>query len=104
MPDRKIAAMHKEYGKAYGYKCEGCPSLVRLEGHTRNYYKCKAYGNSAAESTDWARSWPACALYGKPIDKDHIPLLERLKRAKRPDNKPIEGQISMFGGNEDDHQ
>lgn len=103
MADRKIAAMHKVYGKAHGYKCGGCPNLC---GYTasRTWYKCLAYGNSASEATDWARSWPACGLYGQPVDKGHVPLLERLKRAKRPDNKPIEGQISMFGGNENDHQ
>lgn len=96
MPDRKLAAMHKEYGRAYGLRCDGCPSLVLNRGHTRNYYKCKAYGDSASEATDWARSWPACGLHGQPVDKDRTPLLERLKRAKRPNNKPVEGQISMF--------
>lgn len=101
MADRKIAAMHKEYGKAHGYKCDGCPSLVCHEGHTRRYYKCKAYGDSMSEATDWARSWPACGLYLRQPDKDHVPLLERLKHAKRPDNKPVEGQISMFGGSEE---
>ena len=101
MADRKITAMHKEYGKAHGYKCEGCQQLVCREGHTRRYYKCTAYGDSMSEATDWARSWPACGLYGQPVDKGRTPLLERLKHAKRPDNKPVEGQISMFGGNED---
>lgn len=105
MADRKIAAMHKEYGKAYGLKCDGCPSLVcRVFPSFRRVYKCVSYGASKSDSTDWARSWPACGLHGKPVDKDRTPLLERLKRAKRPDNKPVEGQISMFGGNENDHQ
>lgn len=72
MADCKIAAMHKEYGKAYGISC--------------------------SEATDWAKSWPACGLYRCGVYVGHIPLLKRLKRAKRPDNKPIEGQISMFGG------
>ena len=100
MADRKIAAMHKEYGKSYGNKCAGCPSLVCHEGHTRRYYKCKAYGDSMSDATDWARSWPACGLYGQPVDKDRTPLIERLKHAKRPNNEPVEGQISMFGGND----
>lgn len=104
MADRKIAAMHKEYGKSYGNKCAGCPSLVcRVFRSGRRLYKCQAYGESAAESTDWAKRWPACGLYGLPVDKGHVPLLERLKRAKRPNNEPIEGQISMFGGNENEN-
>lgn len=94
---RKIAAMHKEYGKAHGYKCEGCPSLVCHQGHTRNYYKCKAYGDSASDATDWAKSWPACGLFGQPLPEGHVTLIERLKHAKRCDNRPIDGQISMFG-------
>lgn len=101
MADRKLAAMHKEYGKSYGNKCAGCQQLVCYEARSgRRWYKCQAYGESAAESTDWAKSWPACGLYGQPVDKGRTPLLERLKHAKRPDNKPIEGQISMFGGND----
>ena len=104
MADRKLAAMHKEYGKAHGYKCGDCPHLTR--SGTRPgvmHYKCKAYGISSSEATDWACSWPACGLHDLPVDKGHTPLLERLKRAKRPDNEPIPGQIDMFGGNEDEN-
>ena len=97
MADRKIAAMHKEYGKAHGLKCAGCPSLMRrVFPSSRRVYKCVAYGASKSESTDWALSWPACGLHGLPVDKDRTPLVERLKHAKRPDNKPVEGQISLF--------
>lgn len=99
MADRKLAAMHKEYGKAYGYTCAGCQQLVAHRFPSgRQVYKCAAYGESHSEATDWARSWPACGLHGLPVDKDRTPLLERLKHAKRPDNEPIEGQISMFEG------
>ena len=99
MADRKIAAMHKEYGKSYGNKCAGCPSLLCREFRSgRRVYKCKAYGDSCAESTDWAKSWPACGLYGAKLPEGHVPLIERLKHSKRLDNRPIDGQISMFGG------
>ena len=104
MPDRKIAAMHKEYGKAHGYKCGDCPWLYIVQCHGKSWCKCKAYGISASEATDWAKKWPACGLYRCGVYIGHVPLLERLKRAKRPDNKPIEGHISMFGGIENDHQ
>lgn len=101
MADRKLVAMNKEYGKAYGNKCAGCPSLAcRVLRSGRRVYKCKAYGDSCADSTDWAKSWPACGLYGQPLPKGHVPLIDRLKYSKRVDNRPVEGQISMFGGNE----
>ena len=99
MPDRKITAMHKEYGKAHGLKCADCTSLLCREFRSgRRVYKCKAYGDSCADSTDWAKSWPACGLHGKPLPDGHVPLIERLKHSKRVDNRPVDGQISMFGG------
>ena len=101
MSDRKITAMHKEYGKAHGLKCVDCPSLHCREFRSgRRVYKCKAYGDSCAESTDWAKSWPACGLHDKPLPDGHVPLIERLKHSKRVDNRPVDGQVSMFGGNE----
>ena len=99
MPDRKIAAMHKEYGKSYGSKCGDCPHLTRYG--TRPgvmHYKCRAYGMSASEATDWVRGWEACFLCNVPLPADHVPLFERLQRARFDDSKPIKGQLDMFGG------
>lgn len=97
MPDRKLAAMHKEHGRAYGYKCVDCPWLSRVQGHTKGYYKCAAYGRSSSEATDWAKSWDACGLIDKSID-GLTPMVERLKHEKRFVDKPIKGQLDMFGG------
>lgn len=98
MTDRKIAAMHKVFGKSPGRICDGCPALLCKHGHGRRYYKCYCYGDSASAATDWAKSWPACGLWGKAIQKGHVALIERLKHAKRPDNEPVDGQISMYEG------
>ena len=97
MPDRKIAAMHKEYGKAQGYKCGDCPWLYRVQSITGKFYECKAYGPTGPAAS-WARSWAACGLYRCGVYIGHVPLQDRLRRAKQPDNEPIEGQISMFEG------
>lgn len=97
MPDRKIAAMHKEYGHGWGSKCGDCPWLHSVEMRRgRRYYKCTAYGESSAESTDWAKKWDACGLVDKTLPD--VPLLERLKHEARPTNEPIKGQIDIFGG------
>lgn len=102
MADHKIAAMHREYGKAHGLTCKNCPNLEYHEMPSgRRYYKCRAYGTSRADSTDWALRWPACGLYGKPFLADERPLVQRLSCARRKDPGPIEGQISMFGGVEE---
>ena len=103
MADRKIAAMHKVFGKASGHICADCPALICKQGHGRRYYKCYCYGDSASTATDWAKSWIACGLWGQPIHKGHVALIHRLKHDKKANNQPIDGQISMFGGAEDDN-
>lgn len=94
MTERKIAAMHKEYGKAYGYKCGECPWLYRVQRYGKAWYKCSYYGNSNSQATDWAKSWTACGLHDKSIE-GITPMIKRIQ-AKRDENEPIKGQISMF--------
>ena len=96
MNARKIAAMHQVFGKSPGHICTDCPALLCKEGHGRRYYKCYCYGDSASTATDWAKSWPACGLWGQAIRRGHVALINRLKHDKRANDKPIEGQISMF--------
>lgn len=99
MPERKIAAMHKEYGHGWGYKCGDCPWLYSVTLYSgRRYYKCAAYGESSAESTDWAKKWEACGLIDKTLPD--VPLLTKLKHAARTrvTDEAIKGQIDMFGG------
>ena len=70
--------------------------------YKRNYYKCRAYGVSATESTDWNVSNIACGLFDKPLSPLHTPVGEQLKHAgKREPDKPIAGQIDMFGSAEE---
>ena len=95
MADRKIAAMHREYGKDHAHRCEDCPNL-RADKASRTRYKCTAYGTSGSAATDWARRWTACGLYGEPLAADHVPLIKRLKPAKQQE-KPLDGQVTFFG-------
>lgn len=96
MADRKIAAMHREYGKDIAHRCADCPNLCIhvTTSHTR--YKCMAYGVSFSSVTDWAKKWAACGLYGKPLEADHVPLIKRLTRTKQQE-KPIDGQMTFLG-------
>lgn len=98
MTDRKLAAMHKEYGRAHGRTCGECQHLAcRTMRSGRRYYKCTAYGVSIADSTDWAKSWEACMMIYQELPKGHIPLIDRMRHSPRAKNEPIQGQISMFG-------
>lgn len=88
---RKIAIMHRVYGRAPGHTCEDCPALACYMSQSgRRYWKCLAYGNSPSAASDWTKSWPACGLWGRGVPRGHVPVM------KRSDDVPIEGQISMF--------
>lgn len=96
MADRKITAMHREYGKDIAHRCADCPNLCIYVTSSHTLYKCMAYGVSAsAAATDWAKRWTACGLYGKPLPADHVPLIKRLTSTKRQE-KPLDGQIGFF--------
>lgn len=97
MADRKYAAMHREFGKAHGRICGECQHLIcSVMRSGRRYYKCKAYGVSKADSTDWGKSWDACMMIYRELLEGYIPLIDRLKHSRRMKNGPVDGQISMF--------
>jgi hypothetical protein len=54
-----------------------------------------AYGVSASAATDWAKRWTACGLYGKTLAIDCVPLMKRLKSARRQE-EPLDGQITFL--------
>lgn len=98
-PMGKDFAQQDARGRAYGCRCRDCPHLHTVELRSgRRYFKCEAYGESSASSTDWAQRWEACGLFGRELEYGHIPLLDRIKHQSRPDNTPIVGQLDMFGG------
>lgn len=95
MTIRKIDAMHHYYGFGVG-RCEDCPHFIR-HGWDKMYYKCLVYGISNAESTDWRKSWQACGLIDKPFPGGDTRVVDRITAA-REEEKPIDGQLDMFGG------
>ena len=98
MKDRKIEAMYGIYGKDPLHHCASCHHLAYLEG-SRRWYKCRVYGISNADSTDWRVRNIACGMWGKPLPTGHVPVLERLKH-DRKERLPeqLDGQLDMFGG------
>lgn len=93
--DRKITAMHREYGENTAHRCMNCQNFCIHATTSRTRYKCMAYGMSASAATDWAKRWTACGLYGKPIVADHVPLIKRLTSTKRQE-EPIDGQMTFL--------
>lgn len=94
MTQRKIDAMHQYYGYGPG-RCGNCPHFITKQ-FDRTYYKCRAYGDSNSEATDWRKGWTACGLIGRPFPWDETRVVDRIAPG-RPEEKPIEGQTDMFG-------
>ena len=93
---KKIDAMHYYYGVDPQYRqCHQCEHLLSGVYHNRRYYKCTVYGCSHSEATDWRRSYTACGLIGEKFPKGDRRIKDRLNYCQN-DNKPIEGQISIF--------
>jgi hypothetical protein len=60
----RAAFMIRKYGPGpAAMKCSTCQFLERHGGGRRDYSKCRKYGVSSSESTDWSGKWAACALY-----------------------------------------
>ena len=94
MSNRKIKAMHREYGRLDGRKCGDCCNLSSYT-QSRTWYKCEAYGNSRSEATDWAKRNIACGLFNIPFVY-RIPLIQKLKHGPKPiTEEPIEGQTVL---------
>lgn len=96
MAIRKIALMYKLFGKRYGHACRECSNLVKGRYHDRTLTKCKVYGLTHSEGSDWAGKWQACGMFNQPWDKQPVIREVRPKRKqKEADNMPLEGQMSL---------
>ena len=94
---RKIELMHRQFGKCEGHICRECSNLVHVRANDRPLTKCKVYGETSSEASDWAQRWQACGLFNKLWDKG--PVI-RLVRPEKTDQKeaqriPLDGQMRM---------
>lgn len=92
---RKIDLMHRHFGKCDGHTCGECSNLT--EG-SWGHRKCKVYGVTSSEASDWAKRWQACGMFNKPYTGGG-PVIELVRRgiAKSPPEatqEPLEGQVS----------
>lgn len=94
---RKIDLMHRQFGKCEGHTCGECNNLREGRYHDKILRKCKVYGMTHSEASDWAKRWLACGLFNKPWDGKPIMQLVRPIRKDKEEmqNTPLEGQISM---------
>ena len=95
---RKNEVMYHLFGEIESKKCKDCPHLFSKQ-YDKRYYKCKMYGDSNSEATDWAKSWTACGLIDKEINDflaewGTVMNYIRHKRPRHP-REEIDGQISI---------
>ena len=93
---RKIALMHRLFGVCEGHACRECSNLVKGRYHDRILTKCKVYGMTHSEASDWAGRWQACGAFNQainrgPIIRDVVPD----RRKNETDSSPLDGQMMM---------
>ena len=59
---RGIEKMHIAYGPHPPDHCGDCIH-IRLNQHSKNYYKCELYGVSSGPATDWHLKYEACGKF-----------------------------------------
>jgi hypothetical protein len=61
---KKFERMWALYGKREDKKCGDCQHMITKYGDVpAAYFKCKFYGDSSSEATDWRRKYTACGLF-----------------------------------------
>ena len=93
---RKINLMHRLFGIELCHACRECSNLVKGRYHDRTFCKCRVYGMTHSEASDWAGRWQACGMFNKmwekqPVMREVIPE----RKQKETDNTPLEGQMSL---------
>ena len=88
MVARKIDLMHEMFGKAPG-TCKECFNFMPARG---GYSKCRIYGISKSEATDWNNRFPACGKKNNFYKGGMV--VKMIKREKAEEVFP--GQISLF--------
>ena len=88
MTVKKILLMHEMFGMAPG-TCKQCYNFIPANG---GYSKCRIYGVSHSEATDWNNRFPACGKKNQYYGGG--PVYKLVTPEKKDDVCP--GQISLF--------
>lgn len=93
---RKIALMHRVFGVSDGHTCRECCNFVNGKYHDRTLCKCRVYGMSPSEASDWAGRWQACGAFNREIrmGADMMEVVPGVKQ-KEFGKFQIDGQIGM---------
>lgn len=95
---RKIARMHELFGMDPCHKCGQCSNFVSGRYRSKILRKCRVYGLTHSQASDWAKSWTACGMFGREYSgRNAIELTDR-----KIAGEPLDGQIGLPGMTEGD--
>lgn len=90
---RKVDLMHRTFGRDDAHQCRECSNILRDYYHDRTYIKCRVYGCTNSEASDWALKWTACGMYNKKYAGK--PVIGMVKPERHEPDEQIPGQISI---------
>lgn len=93
---RKIALMHRLFCASDCHTCRECSNFIKGKYHDRTLCKCRVYGMTHSEASDWSGRWLACGMFNKTWDKQ--PVMREVvpeRKQKETDNSQLDGQISL---------
>ena len=95
--NRKINLMRSFFGASPNV-CGGCTNLNRSCVGRRTRYKCRVYGETRSEATDWAKSWPACGMFNREYSGPPMMGASIWRSAPQPEpEEPLDGQMGWDG-------
>lgn len=88
---KKNELMRQLFGACEGHVCKECSNFTTGRYTDKTLRKCRVYGLTHSEASDWAGRWPACGMFNMRRGGG--------RRTSLPP-EPLEGQITLF--NEED--
>ncbi len=97
---KPVELMRFYYGECTVFHiCAECCNFVSHSAGRRKLFKCKAYGVTHSNRSDWSKKWSACGLFDKPVSGPVISdsakrIFSRCGIAK-DQYEQVEGQIEL---------
>ena len=100
---RKIDLMYWFFGKACGvHICKDCSNFVQGQYHNKTLRKCKVYGLTHSQATDWVQRYEACGMFNKEWNGNNVVDYVRRGGVQPKMDYPLDGQITFEDGADND--
>lgn len=99
---KKLEIMHSLYGRRDREVCRRCKHFCKLRPGKKNLYKCRVYGITQSEATDWRLSYKACGMFNMELPDGFETVMDRKKSRKldcHAESLPpiqLDGQMNIF--------